>query len=219
MKNVMIYTLPVRTNTARGFRLFWRRLWAERGSQDLRKRCLVHSFLRVAGNLAVPFCVVPLQRAVASYKNYLATNNFMEVQKKKYSKGLKWFVFLSVFFLVVVIGLSSGSNNKQPVAQSEQATSTVADKAQSQEALDALITLSKEAGVISSYEFSETANVVYVTDAWYNLDVSFKKDLLGKIASLKEAATGYHRFEVRNAKSNEKVAEVTAFSGSIEIYK
>ncbi len=147
----------------------------------------------------------------------------MEVQKKKYSKGLKWFVFLSVFFLVVVIGLTSGSDDKKPgqetVVQSEQANSTAENKEQSQEALEALITLSKEAGVISSYEFSETANVVYVTDAWYNLDVSFKKDLLGKIASLKEAATGYHRFEVRNAKSNEKVAEVTAFSGSIEVYK
>jgi ribosomal protein L17 len=147
----------------------------------------------------------------------------MEVQKNKYSKGLKWFVFLSVFFLVVVIGLTSGSDDKKPeqqaVVQSEQASSTAESKQQSQEALDALITLSKEAGVISSYEFSETANVVYVTDSWYNLDVSFKKDLIGKIASLKEAATGYHRFEVRNAKSNEKVAEVTAFSGSIEVYK
>ena len=147
----------------------------------------------------------------------------MEVQKKKYSKGLKWFVFLSVFFLVVVIGLTSGSDDKKPeqqvAVQSEQASSTVESRQQSQEALDALITLSKEAGVISSYEFSETANVVYVTDSWYNLDVSFKKDLMGKIASLKEAATGYHRFEVRNVKSNEKVAEVTAFSGSIEVYK
>lgn len=147
----------------------------------------------------------------------------MDVQKKKYSKGLKWFVFLSVFFLVAIIGLTSGSDDKKPeqqvAVQSEQESSTVESKQQSQEALDALITLSKEAGVISSYEFSETANIVYVTDAWYNLDVSFKKDLIGKIASLKEAATGYHRFEVRNAKSNEKVAEVTAFSGSIEVYK
>ena len=50
--------LPTRMNNARGLRLFRRRLWAERGSQDLRKRCLVHSFLRVAGNLAVPFSIV-----------------------------------------------------------------------------------------------------------------------------------------------------------------
>lgn len=148
------------------------------------------------------------------------TSNFMQEQKKKYSKGLKWFVFLSAFFLVVVIGLTSGSDDKNPEQETAvQSTVTAENKEQSQEALEALITLSKEAGVISSYEFSETANVVYVTDSWYNLDVSFKKDLLGKIASLKEAATGYHRFEVRNAKSNEKVAEVTAFSGSVEIYK
>lgn len=150
------------------------------------------------------------------------TSNFMQEQKKKYSKGLKWFVFLSVFFLVVVIGLTSGSDDKSgqsTAVQSEQTAPTVENKEQSQEALDALIAISKQAGVVSSYEFSETANVVYVTDAWYDLDVSFKKDLLGKIASLKEAATGYHRFEVRNVKSNEKVAEVTAFSGSVEIYK
>lgn len=136
-----------------------------------------------------------------------------------------------VAFPIILIILFSGNEptpakpvEQAKVAQPEQAAPAQAstetnDKQKAQEELDAIIALSKQAGVVSSYEFSETANVVYVTDVWYSLDVSFKKDLMGKIASLKETITGYHRFEVRNAKSNEKVGEVTAFSGSIEVYK
>ena len=72
---------------------------------------------------------------------------------------------------------------------------------------------------MSSYEFSEKANVVYVGKIWYTQPVTFKKDFMGKVAALKKTITGYHRFEVLDAYSNEKVAEVTAFSGSLEIYK
>jgi hypothetical protein len=36
---------------------------------------------------------------------------------------------------------------------------------------------------------------------------------------LQDAMSGRHHFEVRNAHSNEKVGEVTAFSGSLEVYK
>ncbi|MBP9782143.1 MAG: hypothetical protein KBC50_00190 [Candidatus Pacebacteria bacterium] len=145
----------------------------------------------------------------------------MEVQKKKYSKGLIVFVSVCVFFLVVVIGLSSGSGDKQAEQKTEAVATeqTDASKKEAQEGLEALLALSKQSGIVASYEFSDTANVVYVTDVWYSLDVPFKKDLVGKIASLKEAATGYHTFQVMNVKSNEKVAEVTSFSGSIEIYK
>jgi hypothetical protein len=39
------------------------------------------------------------------------------------------------------------------------------------------------------------------------------------VGVLKKAVTGYSHFEVRDGYSNEKVAELTSFSQSIEIYK
>ena len=155
----------------------------------------------------------------------------MEIQEpyKPFYKGKKfiWSVVIGFILIGVVFGddtspapASSVETAAAPVvAPEETETQKQAARAEAQEQLEALLAISKQAGVVASYEFSEIANVVYVTNTWYGLDVSFKKDLMGKIASLKEAATGYHRFEVRNSKSNEKVGEVTAFSGSIEIYK
>ena len=154
----------------------------------------------------------------------------MENQKNNWIKKIKKIILIigGIFIFILLVGAIFGNKNSSTKQEENKdnvsnATETnVQDKVskdKSQKELVELINLSKQAGVVSSYEFSETANVVYVTAAWYDLDVSFKKDLLGKIASLKEATTGYHRFEVRNVKSNEKVAEVTAFSGSIEIYK
>jgi hypothetical protein len=61
--------------------------------------------------------------------------------------------------------------------------------------------------------------VIYVTDLWGSITVAFKKDFLAKVAMLQEAISGRHFFEVRNEHSNEKVGEVTAFSGSLEVYK
>lgn len=51
------------------------------------------------------------------------------------------------------------------------------------------------------------------------MPVQQKKDFLTSLSSMKKVATGYHRMEVRDTYSNEKVAEVTAFSGSVEILK
>jgi hypothetical protein len=48
--------------------------------------------------------------------------------------------------------------------------------------------------------------------------VAFKKDFLAKVAMLQQVISGRHFFEVRNERSNEKVGEVTAFSGSLEVY-
>jgi len=49
--------------------------------------------------------------------------------------------------------------------------------------------------------------------------VSFKKDFIAKIGTLKKQIRGYSHFEVRDAYSKEKVGELTAFSQSIEVYK
>jgi len=93
------------------------------------------------------------------------------------------------------------------------------DKLVAQKELDEIIALSKKAELISSYEFSNKANVVYVDSAWYGQKVSFKKDMMAKIAILKKRITGYQHFVMRDAYTDEKVAEVTAFSGSLEVYK
>jgi hypothetical protein len=74
-------------------------------------------------------------------------------------------------------------------------------------------------GLVSSYALSETERVIYVTDLWNSVTVAFKKDFLAKVAMLQEAISGRHFFEVRNEHSNAKVGEVTAFSGSLEVYK
>jgi hypothetical protein len=82
-----------------------------------------------------------------------------------------------------------------------------------------LMDTAEKADLVSSYEFSETERVIYVTDVWYSMTVAFKKDFLAKVAMLQQAISGRHFFEVRNEHSNEKVGEVTAFSGSLEVYK
>jgi hypothetical protein len=61
--------------------------------------------------------------------------------------------------------------------------------------------------------------VIYVTDVWYSMTVTFKKDFLAKFAMLQEEISGRHFFEVRDDHSNEKVGEVTAFSGALKVYK
>jgi len=72
---------------------------------------------------------------------------------------------------------------------------------------------------VSSYEFSETERVIYVTDLWAPMTVAFKRDFLAEVAMLQEAIGRHHYFEVRNEHSDEKVGEVTAFSGGLEVYK
>lgn len=76
------------------------------------------------------------------------------------------------------------------------------------ESLDNFISLGKEANLILSYEFSDKTNVIYVSKLWYTQTVDFKKNtFLNTIANLKEVVTGDPFFEVRDAYSNEKIAE------------
>ena len=79
--------------------------------------------------------------------------------------------------------------------------------------------MSAKATLVSSYEFTDTDRVIYVSDVWYSMTVQFKKDFLAKVAMLQDAISGKHFFEVRDEHSNETVGEVTAFSGSLEVYK
>lgn len=141
--------------------------------------------------------------------------------KKEWYK--KWYVIvLVVVGFIWAVGSSfsgnSGSTAPQPVAQQTQTTPTVS-KEQAQKDLTDFMETAKKAKLVSSYEFSDKATVVYIDSMWYTQKVDFKKDFIAKIGLLKKALTGYSHFEAKDAYSNEKVAEITSFSQSIEIYK
>ena len=82
-----------------------------------------------------------------------------------------------------------------------------------------LTDLSEKGNLVSSYTFLHTERVVFVTDVWYAMDVKFKKSFLANVAMLQDAISGQHYFEVRHDHSNETVALVTAFGGSLQVYK
>jgi len=80
--------------------------------------------------------------------------------------------------------------------------------------------LSAKGDLVHSYAFGvDKLQRVYVGSAWYLMDVGFKKDFMAKIALLLKDINGRDYFEVHDAYSDEKVGEVTAFSGSIEVYR
>ena len=157
-------------------------------------------------------------------------DNQTDTKKKWYRSWWAYSLYILFAVSVVVASVDDPKSTAQPVANNpapvvaatpkqEAPAKPAVDKAAAQKELDALMNLSKQAQLVTSYEFSDTANVVYAGSAWYTQTVEFKKNFLAKVSSLKEQITGYHRFEVRDAYSNEKVAEVTAFSGSLEVYK
>ncbi len=120
----------------------------------------------------------------------------------------------------VQIAASNTPTPRPSISQEPTPTPTPdLSKQSAQKELDELMALCKKANLVVSYEFSDMATVVYAGTTWYTQTVSFKKDFLAKIAILKKAITGYQHFEVRDAYSNEKVAEVTSFTGSLEVYK
>lgn len=152
-----------------------------------------------------------------------------EVSKKR----RKWpWVLVGLFVLFVIISVAGNddkdtnqSGGQQQASSSEQPTPQPANEEQSiskekaQAELDELMELGKKSGLVESYEFSNKASVVYAGQVWYTQKVDFKKDFLAKVAMLKKAITGFQHFEVRDAYSNEKIAEVTSFTGSLEVYK
>lgn len=146
--------------------------------------------------------------------------------KKRFWQKKGFYYTLGVLFIISLFADHKPPETKtveQPVAVQKATTQdskpSEAEKQVAQKELDKIMDLGKQAGLVTSYEFSNTANVVYVGKAWYSQTVSFKKDFLAKVSSLKQTITGYHSFKVRDAYSDEIVAEVTAFSGSLEVYK
>ena len=146
---------------------------------------------------------------------------------KKIGKFLLiWFgLGLVATILIVIINPAGnkGDNIQQetqkPTPSTATTSSSAAQKAQAQKELDDIMALGKKAGLVVSYDFSDRASVVFVGATWYTQTVAFKKDFMAKVATLKKVITGYQNFKVIDAYSNEKVGEVTAFTGSLEVYK
>lgn len=87
---------------------------------------------------------------------------------------------------------------------------------------DKLVATGKEAKVI--YKDTRTLGdtevyEVYVDRNWYLLKVDQKKNLISKFSTIKEKITGFKNIKFKDSNSNELVAEVTSFSGSVEVYK
>ena len=119
---------------------------------------------------------------------------------------------------VPVVPAQQQEQSPAPTTPTASAPATPS-RADAQAQLDDLMALARKARLITTYEFSDSQSVVYADSIWYTQTVQFKKDFIAKIATLKEAATGYRHFEVDDAYSGKKLAEVTAFSGALEVYK
>lgn len=177
--------------------------------------------------LLVPgfFCLVPgiIKNAINNMDNTTKTpsGGFLRKDLTSYQNAVTYssvIIFLFVFLYAVVTIFTAPELNLKDqelrlAKMQEQA------KGPAQKELNEFMALAKRAGLVKSYEFSEMGNIVYADSAWYSQTFSFKQDFMTKISMLKKIITGYRRFEVRDAYSNEKLAEVTAFSGSVEIYK
>jgi hypothetical protein len=120
--------------------------------------------------------------------------------------------------LIVIIWIIVGSDGATAAPSQQQATASATTSDAAREFTDVMDT-AERAGLVSSYQFSGTERVIYVTDLWYQMSVTFKKDFLAEIGMLQQRISGRHAFEVHHEQSNEKVGEVTAFGGSLEVYK
>lgn len=155
----------------------------------------------------------------------------MDQQEKKPFYKKKWFIGLAIFFGIGLIGTIFDDTPPRPVTTStpevkqeapKEITTTKPSisKEDAQKEFDRLMGLSKQSGLVTSYEMTaDTPLKIFVSKVWYTQEVAFKKDMIAKFSTLQQVIYGRHRLEVRDAYSNEKLAEVTAFSGSIEIYK
>lgn len=82
-----------------------------------------------------------------------------------------------------------------------------------------LVDIGKEGKIIYKDDKNNLAYDIYVDYGWYLIKVDMKKNIVSRMSKLKEEITGYHNIKFKDSNSGEIVAEVTAFSGSTEIYK
>lgn len=133
-------------------------------------------------------------------------------------------LLIFIAFIVVISSSSDNKENTQVVSKNEPIREPAMSKEQAQKELEQLMQQAVQAQLISSYDFKEIGENVYRWDIfvgknWYMQTVQQKKVFIAFIAIRKKAITGYSNFKLNDAYTNEKVAEVTSFSSSIEIYK
>lgn len=127
--------------------------------------------------------------------------------------------------IIALWGMGVFSPSRSPSGQTASSTPATASAKPSAAEIEAAkkdladdVRLAKQGNMITSYEFSESSATMYAGPAWYFQPVTFKKDFLASIAMLKKKIYGYQHFEIHDALSDEKVAEVTSL-GSLKIYK
>ena len=108
---------------------------------------------------------------------------------------------------------------KSKVTASPSPTIATNEKIAAQKELDEFMALAKKGGLVTSYEFSDYATVVYVGSPWYSWTAIQKKDFIAYVGMKKKIITGYGHFEVRDAYTDEKVGELTAFAQELKVYK
>lgn len=152
--------------------------------------------------------------------------NIQEVPKSSFLRSKKFIAVVGVIVVIWIVVISSDNSAPAPAnqppstAQPPQEQTPTMSKDDATKEFERLMELSKLSGLVTSYEIDENTSLkIYVGKVWYTQEVQFKKDAIAKFSMLQQAIYGRHRLEVRDAYSNEKVAEVTAFSGSLEIYK
>jgi multisubunit Na+/H+ antiporter MnhC subunit len=147
---------------------------------------------------------------------------FSRIFRKNMTRKKLGLIFGGItIILFILTGVTGGTTppKETPPPATNQSDEQAAQKEAAQKELSEIIDLGKKADLVVSYEFSDSATVVYIGPTWYTQTVAFKKDFMAKIGTLKQQITGYTHFEVRDAYSNEKVGEIKAFSQSIEVYK
>lgn len=152
-----------------------------------------------------------------------------QIEKKPFYKKWWFITIVVILFLGAITPKTPPSTQPQ---QSDKITETTKDtpqvdlvaKEKAQKELDEFMVLAKKADLITSYDFSKLNDTVYRWDmyagkTWYIQTVQQKKDFIAYIAIHKKAITGYSNFKLLDGYTNEKIAEFTSFSSSIEIYK
>ena len=96
-----------------------------------------------------------------------------------------------IIALAAIVWIVAQPNTAAPEPEQQATASSTAAAAQASVEFKDLMDIAKQSGLVASFEFSNTARVIYVTDIWSDMTVAFKKDFLAKVATLQKLITGH----------------------------